>query len=53
MTQKKGDILGKLKVFVLGVGFWGWGVVGWEGKMHKMRIGFVKDFLWVKIDAKK
>ena len=42
IDAKKEDMLGNLKVFVLGVGCLGW--VVWEGKMHMMRIGFVTDF---------
>ena len=39
---KTGDVLGNLKVFVLGVGCLGW--VVWEGKIYMICIGFVKDF---------
>ena len=39
---KTGDVLGNLKVFVLGGGCLGW--VAWEGKIYMIRIGFVKDF---------
>ena len=42
IDAKKGDVLGNLKVFVLGVGCLGWGA--WESKINMMRIGFVTDF---------
>ena len=48
---KKVDMLGNLKVFVLGVGCLGWVLGG--GRMHMKRIGFITDFLGVKVDAKK
>ena len=58
IDAKKGDIIGNFKVFVLGVGCWGW-VVGGRGrlvggcKMHIIRIDLITDLLWVKIEAEK
>ena len=50
IDAKKGDILGNLKVFVLGVGCLGW--VVWEGKIHNVCMGFVKDFYGVMLSLK-
>ena len=49
--DKKCDSLGKFKVFVLGVGCWGWVIEG--GKMHMIRIDLVMEFSWVNFGAKK
>ena len=47
---KTGDVLGSLKVFVLGVGCLGW--VVWEGKIKTICIGFVSDFYWSMLTLK-
>ena len=57
IDAKNGDI-GKIKVFVLGVGCWG-RVVGGGGllvggcKIYIIRIDLITDLFWVKIEAEK